>query len=336
MDNLNKIYDSLQLKYGDKSLNAIYGGGCTNNAKVCLVFMNPTARNIASAKNWQGIRAQWLGVKPIWQFLCDVGLFCAELNAEIQTKKPADWTPEFCKKVYAEVKRNNVYITNLAKCTQLDARHLLDSVYLEYLEPLKQEIAMVNPDKVLLFGNQVSSIVLNQKITVSTCRKQQFNLLINKKSYNAYAVFYPVGNGRFNIGKCIEDVKYILNEQYKTKTTDTQILNFHKNRIAFIKLSNNKIVYLKNSEKSHLEWATELGVSELEFEGLVRGYYYNNKMVFYRGNFETDAVLENQAKILAKQIKLELGLTEPAEVWCGHIVGKVGSLWQPKTFIETI
>lgn len=212
MENLHKIYDKLQLKYGDKSLNAIYGGGCTHNPKVCLVFMNPTARNIASSKDWKGIRAQWLGVKPIWQFLCDVGLFGVKLNKEIQTKTPKDWTPEFCEKVYKEVERNNVFITNLAKCTQADARHLPDSVYLEYLEPLKREIELVNPQKILLFGNQGSSLVLNQKITVSTCRKQQFNLLVGNKNYKAYAVFYPVGNGRFNIDKCIEDVKFILKQ----------------------------------------------------------------------------------------------------------------------------
>ena len=44
----------------------------------------------------------------------------------------------------------------------------------EYLDLLKQEIEIIKPKVVVLFGNQVSSIVLNKKISVSQCRKQLF------------------------------------------------------------------------------------------------------------------------------------------------------------------
>ncbi len=37
-------------KYGDKELDSINFGGCTDNPDVCFVFMNPTGRNIASNK----------------------------------------------------------------------------------------------------------------------------------------------------------------------------------------------------------------------------------------------------------------------------------------------
>ena len=38
---------------------------------------------------------------------------------------------------------------------------------------------------------------------------------INNKEYESYAVYYPVGNGRFNQDKAIEDIKYILElEEY--------------------------------------------------------------------------------------------------------------------------
>ena len=69
---------------------------------------------------------------------------------------------------------------------------------------------------IILFGNQVSSIVLDEKISVSKCRKQRFIKYINGKEYNCYSVFYPVGNGRFNIGKSIEDINYII-ENIKEK-----------------------------------------------------------------------------------------------------------------------
>ena len=44
---LEKEYDKLQIKYGDKNLDSIYNGGCSNNPDICFVFMNPTKRNIA-------------------------------------------------------------------------------------------------------------------------------------------------------------------------------------------------------------------------------------------------------------------------------------------------
>ena len=47
LEELNKYYDELQLKYGDKNLDAIYNGGCKNNPRICFIFMNPTGKNIA-------------------------------------------------------------------------------------------------------------------------------------------------------------------------------------------------------------------------------------------------------------------------------------------------
>ena len=100
----------------------------------------------------------------------------------------------------------------MAKCTQVDARPLPDSVYKEYLELFKQEINIVKPKNIVLFGNQVSSIVLDEKIAVSQVRKKCFTQEVNGKEYKFYSVFYPVGNGRFNIDKSIEDIKWIINQ----------------------------------------------------------------------------------------------------------------------------
>ena len=82
-------------------------------------------------------------------------------------------------------------------------------MYKEYFQLLEKEIETVNPKVIVLSGNQVSSIVLNQKISVSQCRKKPFEKVINGKKYKCYSVFYPVGNGRFNIHKSIEDILYI-------------------------------------------------------------------------------------------------------------------------------
>ena len=69
---------------------------------------------------------------------------------------------------------------------------------------------MLKPKKILFFGNQVSSIMLEQPISVSITRQRKFALEIKDKVFDSYAVYYPVGNGRFNQDKAIEDIKEIL------------------------------------------------------------------------------------------------------------------------------
>ena len=176
MQKLIKRYDKLQDIYGSKELNSVYGGGCNKNAKVALVFMNPTKRNIATDKSWTGLKAQFLGTKQVWDFITKCGLFNEELNKVIQSKKSSEWTPEFCEKVYNEVEKQGLWITNLAKCTQDDARPLPDEVFIQYKDLLKEELKLVNPEKIFFFGNQVASIMLDEKITVSTTRKKKFEL----------------------------------------------------------------------------------------------------------------------------------------------------------------
>ncbi len=213
LEDLKTEYDKLQEKYGAKELDSIYNGGCTSNPDICFVFMNPTGRNIASNKNWLGRKSPWIGTKNIWDLFYSLNLVDENIYKKIKSMKPIEWTEEFADEVYKNVEENKYFITNLGKCTQVDARPLPDSVYKEYLELLEREIELVNPKVVILFGNQVSSIVLNEKISVSTCRKKLFKRKINSREYKFYSVFYPIGNGRFNIDKSIEDIKWIMQKE---------------------------------------------------------------------------------------------------------------------------
>ena len=216
LEDLNKKYDKLQKKYGDPNLDSIYNGGCTINPDICFVFMNPTGRNVSSNKDWHGIKAPWLGTKNIWDLFYQVNLLDEDIYKEIKKRKSKDWNEDFSKEVYQNVTKHKYFITNLGKCTQVDARPLPDSVYKEYLKLLYKEISIINPKVIILFGNQVSSIVLDEKISVSTSRKKLYQKKINKKVYKFYSVYYPVGNGRFNIDKSIEDIKWIIeNENIK-------------------------------------------------------------------------------------------------------------------------
>ena len=213
LEELNKEYDKLQNKYGAKELDSIYNGGYSNNPDICFVFMNPTGRNVASQKDWCGPKSPWIGTKNIWDLFIELDLIDKDLYDKIKTIKGSDWTPEFAEEVYDNVKQHKYFITNLAKCTQIDARPLPDSVYKSYLKLFYKELAIVDPKVIVLFGNQVSSIVLGENISVSKCRKECFEKEINGKIYKFYSVFYPIGNGRFNIGKSIEDIKWIIEKE---------------------------------------------------------------------------------------------------------------------------
>ena len=201
----------MQYKYGDPKLKSIFYGGCMEAPDICFVFMNPTGKNIASYPEWTGIRAPWVGTKNIWDLFVAIGKFNEEVYQEIKRIKPKDWTSDFADQVYSEVSRNRIFLTNLGKCTQTDAKLISNKIYHEYLSLLEREIEIINPKVIVLFGNQVSSVFLNQNISVSQCRKKQFEKVINGKTYRCFPIFYPIGNGRANIGKSIEDIKWIYN-----------------------------------------------------------------------------------------------------------------------------
>lgn len=209
---LNIKYDKMQKKYGDKTLSSIYNGGCEKNPDICFVFMNPTGKNVASELSWKGRRSPWIGTKNIWKLFYQINLLDEDIYNEIQRRKGKEWDEAFADLVYQDIEDKKLFITNLGKCTQIDARPLPDSVLKEYLDLLYKEIDIIKPKKIIVFGNQVSSIFLKDKISVSEWRKKKTTIMIKKNKYDVYPVYYPVGNGMRNIDMVIEDLKYIIGE----------------------------------------------------------------------------------------------------------------------------
>ncbi len=217
LNELIKEYDKLQEKYGAKELDSIYFGGYERNPDLFFVFMNPTARNIASSKNWKGLKSPWIGTKNIWDLFYKTNLLDQNIYDKIRKIKGSEWSEEFAKEVYHNVNQYKYFITNLGKCTQIDARTLPNSIYQQYLQLFFQELTMIRPRIIILFGNQVSSIVLGEKISVSQVRRKCFLKKINGIPYKFYAVYYPIGNGRFNMDKSIEDIKWIMQHELLEK-----------------------------------------------------------------------------------------------------------------------
>ena len=214
LDELIPIYDKIQKKYGARELDSIYNGGCIDKPLLFFVFMNPTGRNIASSKEWKGPKFPWIGTKNVWEIFYRLNLLDIDIYEKIRSIKGKEWTISFAYEVYENVFKHQYFLTNLGKCTQVDARELPDEVLKKYLFLLKKEIAIVKPKVIILFGNQVSSIVLGKKISVSQVRRQKFVKRIFGEDYTFYAVYYPVGNGRFNLDKAIDDINWIMNQEF--------------------------------------------------------------------------------------------------------------------------
>lgn len=211
LDHLKKDVDKLQKLHGNPKLKAIYGAGRIRNPKILFLFMNPTARNISSFPDWKGLRAPWIGTKNIWKLLNSLEILNNKFFEIIQNGSSDIWTYNFAFAVYDELNKKSVYITNLAKCTQDDARGLKDKVFREYLVNTLEEIYTINPSKIISFGNQVSSILLNKKIQVSDYDGNKKEILkLKDKIFDIYPVYYPVGQGMRNINKAINRISSVI------------------------------------------------------------------------------------------------------------------------------
>lgn len=208
---LHPDFDRLHNIFGDKSLRSIYGAGCVKNPRVMFVFMNPTGRNVSANLCWHGLRAPWLGTKAIWKLFHILKLISDKNFSETQKLKIEYWTPEFSRCIYEQLGKNRVYITNLAKCTQKDARPLSNMIFKKYLTLMLHEIEVINPKHIITFGNQVSSIILGKNISVSTYRGRESELLVcNGRTYDIYPVYYPVGQGMRNMSRAVDRIRRII------------------------------------------------------------------------------------------------------------------------------
>lgn len=78
-----------------------------------------------------------------------------------------------------------------------------------------QEIITINPQSIISFGNQVSSILLGKSVSVSDyLGAKGESLKIGNKIFKVYPVHYPVGQGRRNMPLAIKRIKKIIYKKY--------------------------------------------------------------------------------------------------------------------------
>ena len=200
---------SLQILYGNPNLSPIYGAGCTENPRLAFLFMNPI-QSIASIPEWKGIRAPWVGSKSIWRMLIQLNLISQQEFLLTQELESTEWTPEFVQQIYSTLADNRIYITNLAKCTQNDARPLDNATFQAYLPYTQEELKIIQPQSIIAFGNQVSSIFIQKPISISAYTESYELVNINGLEIPVYPTYYPVGIGIRNMPKAIERIQSLL------------------------------------------------------------------------------------------------------------------------------
>lgn len=124
-------------------------------------------------------------------------------------------------------------------------------------------------------------------------------------------------------------IRCVRDEKYMNKITEQE---FHKSRIAFM-LIENKIIYLENSSMSHFEWYISLGYKKEQFKNIIRGYYKDGKIVFYKDDFTYDNDVIEIAKKINEEIKKYVN-DRNAEVYVGVKKGKIGEIWEPELKIK--
>lgn len=107
---------------------------------------------------------------------------------------------------------------------------------------------------------------------------------------------------------------------YRHETRD-EARDFHKQRKAFIIISN-KLEFLPlNSSMSHFEYCKSKGLTKQEFNKITRGYYLNGNIVFYKDNFIYDEKVIEEGLSFLNEISSKILVNEFA-IYFGQIPEK--------------
>ena len=109
---------------------------------------------------------------------------------------------------------------------------------------------------------------------------------------------------------------------------------FHKLRTAFM-IIENKVLYLTNSTMTHYEWAQSLGLAMNYFDEITRGFVNDGFIVFYKGNFDYDDKIIEDANAYAGKVAKHCKL-KSANVYVGMKIGKIGKKWSPNKYLFSI
>jgi hypothetical protein len=200
------------------NLKPIVGGGKENAPDTMFIFINPTKRNIASHKDWQGPRYPWIGTTQIWNVLHKAEILEDSWHEEINKLKTG-WSHEFARDLYTNLEEKSFYITNIVKWTGEDATLPEKEKIKLFLPILLKEIEIIKPKRIVTFGQLTFENLTNRKIKLTDYYKQfletnmleRFPLNLSNFTCEIIPCFFPVGLGFMHQSKAIEILKHLSN-----------------------------------------------------------------------------------------------------------------------------
>lgn len=209
------VHETNEKHFPENDLMPVLGNGKNSQPKVMFVFINPTAKNISSNKNWRGPRFPFIGTKQIWRVFHQAGLFDDELMNKINNS--GYWSLEFTDKVLDFLKGSSFYFTNIVKRTGKDATLPNSEKIKLFLPILEREIGIVQPEYIVTFGLIPFENMAKQKIKLN----DYYSKTIKDKKLDFYEVefgdfktkvipcYFPVGRGKPK--KAIEILRLVNN-----------------------------------------------------------------------------------------------------------------------------
>lgn len=187
--------------FPENELMPILGNGKTYKPKLMFVFINPTARNTSSGKNWQGPRFPFIGTKQVWRVFNRAGLLEDKLISRIDTEP--NWSIELAGEVLQFLRGNGFYLTNIVKWTGHDATLPEPKKIKLFLPVLEREIELVKPEYIVTFGLIPFRSLVKQPIKLSryyinavkSGKLKTYDLLINATKTKVIPCYFPVGRG---------------------------------------------------------------------------------------------------------------------------------------------
>ncbi len=214
---LSKIYKEFdnckRCKKENNPLLHILGGGKFQNPQFLFLFINPTHLNLSSHKDYKGKRRYpFIGVRYFYRFLSEAGFLDKKIIDDIYKK---GWQIHDESRIEQSLINNNVYITNLVKCTKYNPDSPSKDIMKQDFLLLQKEINIVLPKYIIAFGKLPVRMIAGKDIRLKDCLErirgnsyqpiQSVNVL--GKIYKVLPCYFPVGRG--NRHGALEILSYI-------------------------------------------------------------------------------------------------------------------------------
>lgn len=210
---LQKLYAQVDnckfCKIDRNVLQHIHGFGVLN-AKLMLVLVNPTYRNLSSDPEYKGVRFPFIGVRQFWKVLADGGLINKKVAYNLPLRK--DWQKKQTELIKNELIRHKFFLTNIVKCCYSHSAYPDKRVIAEQLKLLADEINIVRPKKIIAFGGLVFKTLTGKSIKLSEYWKKRgtgkSREVISGLKVLTEPCYFPIGRG--NPNKSAEILRKLL------------------------------------------------------------------------------------------------------------------------------